>query len=526
MRKGGPGIGLTVAAVFVALLFFGPLGYVVWRNLSTGADLFAELRQGQALDSLGRTVFLATTVSAGAALLGTGLAWLTMRTDLPGRRVWRVLAPLPLVFPSFVGALAFINAFAKGGLVDEWFGVSDLIQLDGWFGSWLVLVLFTQPYVYLPVAARLSTLPPSLEESARLLGRGPRAVFRSVVLPQTSGAVWAGTLLVFLYTVSEFGAVQLMGYRTLTVEIFANRLFDQERAFALALVLGILALTVATAERFVGRRRVRTEVGGGRRPLQVALGRWRWPSLAAVTGVVTVGLVAPVAVLGYWALRALQGERVGRELADSVGSLAVPAANTALSSITAAVVAALLVLPVAYLTSRHRTRLGGVTNAVVVSGFALPGLVVALSLVFWTLNAPGAAGLYQTLPVLIFAYVVHFGAQSMRAAQVAVGGMPRRMDDAARTLGAGRARRFATIDVPLMLPGLLAGAGLVMLSAMKELPATLLLRPTNFETLAVRIWDAQEGGFLGEVGLAATVLVLGSAVLTWLLVVRRTERLA
>ena len=162
----------------------------------------------------------------------------------------------------------------------------------------------------------------------------------------------------------------------------------------------------------------------------------------------------------------------------------------------------------------------------VVSGFALPGLVVALSLVFWTLNAPGAAALYQTIPVLVFAYVVHFGAQSMRAAQVSVGGIPRRMDDAARTLGAGRARRFVTIDVPLMLPGLLAGAGLVLLSAMKELPATLLLRPTSFETLAVRIWDAQEGGFLGEVGLASTVLVLGSALLTWLLVVRRTDRLA
>ncbi len=336
----------------------------------------------------------------------------------------------------------------------------------------------------------------------------------------------AGTLLVFLYTVSEFGAVQLMGYRTLTVEIFANRLVDQERAFALALVLAVLALAVAAGERTVGLRRARTEVGGGRRPLQIRLGRWRWPSLAAVAGVIGMALVAPAITLGYWALRALQGERVGRELADSVGDLAVPAASTALISIVTAAVAAVLVLPVAYLTARHRTRVGGMTNAVVASGFALPGLVVALSLVFWTLNAPGVGALYQTIPILIFAYVVHFGAQSMRAGQVAVGGIPARLDDVARTLGAGRVRRFFTVEVPIMLPGLLAGAGLVLLSTMKELPATLLLRPTNFETLAVRIWDAQEGGFLGEVGLAATVLVLGSAVLTWLLVVRRTDRFA
>ncbi len=524
MRR--PGWVLTAVAVAVTVLFAGPLGYVVWRNLSTGADLWAELRQGQALESLWRTVVLATTVSAGAAVLGTTLAWLTTRTDLPGRKVWRVLVPLPLVFPSFVGALALINAFAEGGLVEEWFGVRQLVELRGWFGAWLVLVLFTQPYVYLPVAARLAALPPSLEESARLLGRSPRAVFRTVVLPQTSGAVAAGTLLVFLYTVSEFGAVQLMGYRTLTVEIFANRLVDQERAFALALVLGLVALIVATGERAVGNRRARTEVGGGRRPLQVRLGPWRWPSLAFVAGVIGMGLVGPAVTLGYWAMRALQGERVGRELADGVGDLAVPAANTALISLGTAAVAAVVVLPVAYLTSRYRSRVGGLTNAIVVSGFALPGLVVALSLVFWTLNAPGVGALYQTIPILIFAYVVHFGAQSMRAGQVAVGGVPARLDDAARTLGAGRVRRFLTIEVPMMLPGLLAGAGLVLLSTMKELPATLLLRPTSVETLAVRIGDAQEGGFLGEVGLAATVLVLFSAVLTWLLVVRRTDSFA
>jgi iron(III) transport system permease protein len=521
-----PGWALTLSAGVVAVLFAGPLAYVAWRNVTTGADLWAELREGQATASLARTIVLASTVSAGAAALGTALAWLTVRTDVPGRRLWRVLVPLPLVFPSFVGALAFINAFAQGGLVEEWFGVSQLVDLRGWFGAWLVLVLFTQPYVYLPVAARLGNLPPSQEESARLLGRSPRSVFRTIVLPQTTGAIWAGTLLVFLYTVSEFGAVQLMGYRTLTVEIFASRLFDQERAFALALVLGILALVVASAERVVGRRRARTEATGGRRPLQVPLGRWRLPALGVVGLTVLLGLVAPVVALGHWAVRGLQGERVGRELADSVGDLGIPTVNTALVSLAAAAVAALIVLPVAYLSARHRTRLGAVTNAVVVSGFALPGLVVALALVFWTLNAPGVGALYQTVPVLVFAYVVHFGAQSMRAAQVAVGGLPQRLDDAARTLGANRLRRFVTIDVPLMLPGLLAGAGLVLLSAMKELPATLMLRPTSFETLALRIWDAQEGGFLGEVGVAATVLVLGSAVLTWLLVVRRTDRFA
>jgi iron(III) transport system permease protein len=162
----------------------------------------------------------------------------------------------------------------------------------------------------------------------------------------------------------------------------------------------------------------------------------------------------------------------------------------------------------------------------VTSGFALPGLVIALSLVFWALQSDLIAPFYQTMPLLVLGYVVHFGAQALQAANVAVGAVPRRFDDAARLLGASRARRLLTVDLPLMLPGLAAGAGLVLLSAMKELPATLLLAPTGFDTLATRIWSAAEDGFLAEAGLASMVLVAVSSVLTWLLVIRRADRLA
>lgn len=513
-----------VAAAVVAALFAGPLLYVVWRNISLGSDLADELLNRRTLDPLLRTVLLAVLVSSTTAFVGTGMAWLVARTDLPGRRWWRVLAPLPLVFPSFVGAAALLAAFARGGMIDqvlEPLGLGAPPQIDGLFGAWLVLVLFTYPYVYLPVVARLSSLPPSLEESARLLGHGPWSVFRTVVLPQARVAVAAGTLLVFLYTVSDFGAVALMRYDTLTVDIFANRLADQARSFALALVLALLALAVVMGERAIARRRVVTEVTASGRSLAVPLGRWRWPALVAMTLFLGNALLGPIAALGYWAGRGLLGaENASGALAADLGDLMVPAINTSLIGVLTAVVAVVAVLPLAYLTVRYRTRFGGIANTVVVGGFALPGLVIALSLVFWALSAPGAALFYQTLPLLVFAYVVHFGAQSMRSAQVAVGGMPARLDDAARMLGAGRTRRFLTVELPLMTPGLLAGGGLVMLSTMKELPATLLLRPTRFETLAVRIWNASEDGFLAEVGLASLVLVLFSGVLTWLLVTR------
>ena len=144
-------------------------------------------------------------VSAGATALGVALAWLTVRTDLPGRTVWRVTAVLPLVIPSFVGAAAWRLTFERGGILDDWFGIASFPEMRGLRGATIVLILFTYPYVYLPVAARLASLPPSLEENARILGRSPSYAFWRIVLPQCASAIAAGTLFVALYTVSEFG---------------------------------------------------------------------------------------------------------------------------------------------------------------------------------------------------------------------------------------------------------------------------------------------------------------------------------
>jgi iron(III) transport system permease protein len=512
--------------VAIGLVFLGPFAYVVWRNIDLGTDLGSVLVDGDTLRPLSQSLRLGVAVALSAAVIGTGLAWLTVRCDLPGRRVWRLLAPVPLVFPSFVGATALLAGFASGGLVEELLtplGVDSLPDMRGFRGAWLVLTLFTYPYVYLPVAARMASLPPSLEESARLLGRSPLAVFRTVVLPQASSAIWAGTLLVFLYAISDFGAVALLGYDTLTEQIFADKLFDQPRAMGLSLVLGGVALIVVIAERSLDRRRRRIEVVRSRESLIVPLGRWRWPAVAVVGGFLGNALAGPVAVLGFWAWRGMTADTTTVGLTTDVGDLVGPTLHTAEAGLITALVAIAVVLPLAWTISRYRSRVAGVANAMVVTGFALPGVVIALSLVFWAIDTPLLNRWYQTLPLLIIAYVLHFGAQATRAAQVAVDAVPRRLGDAAATLGAGRVRRFFSVEVPLMTPGLLAGAGIVMLSTMKELPATLLLRPIGFDTLATEIWGAGERGALAQGAVASLVLVALSAVLTWVVVIRRIE---
>jgi iron(III) transport system permease protein len=520
---------LSVVSGVVAVAFAAPVLYVAWRALTLGGDRRDAL--AESLAPAWRTVQLAVVVSALAAVLGVALAWLVTRTDLPLARVWRVAAPLPLVFPSFIGAAAFIAGLGPDGVLRqalELVGFHAPRRFRGFGASVLVLTLFTYPLVYLPVAARLATMPPQLEETARLLGDGPWRTFCRLVLPLIRGAMAGGTLLVALYCLSEFGAVQLLGYDTLTRVVYATRLADRATSLTAAGLLIVLALAAIAAERKVAGPLGRRQGAAARRPRPVPLHRWKVPATAFVVLVLGLALAVPIASLGQWAWRAIADADESRLSAfgDELADLADPAWTTAWLAVVAAAVAAVAVLPAAVLAVRHRARAGSAATTAITAGFAVPGLVIALSLAFWALRAPGLSALYQTVPLLIAAYVVHFGAQALRSTELAVGGVPRQLTESAVLLGAGRLRRALTVHLPLMLPGLLAGAGLVMLSTLKELPATLLLAPIGYDTLATQVWGSFEEGFLADAGFGALVLLAASAALTWLIVLRRAHHLA
>jgi iron(III) transport system permease protein len=521
-RQGRAPAVLVVAALATAVVFGAPLAYVVVRNVGADGALWDTLQAGRVAGPLARTLLLAVSVSLSAAVAGTAQAWLLTRSDVPGRRLWRVVGPVPLVVPSFLGAATFVSSFGREGIVTDLlapFGVESLPRPEGFWGAWFVLTVFTTPYVLLPVMARLVSLSPSLEESARLLGRRPVAVFRTVVLPQIVPSITAGALLVFLYTVSEFGAVTVLRYDTLTTSIYATRLFDRPRSLALSLVLAVVALAVVVGERAVARRVPVVEAARARRPLQVPLRRWRWPAALALVLWFGATLVGPGATLVRW-VRDGFAAAGDRRLAIDWPELGRLTTTTAGVGLVAALAAVAAVLPTAYLLARHRSRVASSVNAVVVGGFALPGIVIALSLIAWSLSNDLLAELYQGYTLLIVAYVVHFGAQALRSSQVAVAAVPSRMIDAARVLGARRARVLRTVEIPAMAPGLAAGGGLVLLSVMKELPVTLLLAPIGTETLATHIWGTYNEALLGQAGVASLVLLATSALLTWLVVLR------
>ena len=519
---------LRVAGLALAVAFAFPGIYLVYRNFAAGADPAGLIISDRTIGPLWRSLRLAISVSGAALVLGTGLAWLTTRTDLPLIRLWRILLPLPLVFPTFVGAAAFIHTLNPGGLANDLLagiGVDRTPELRGFFGAWLVLTLMTYPYVYLPVAARLRQLPSTLEESARVLGDTALKVFGRICVPQMATAMGAGTLLVFLYTLSDFGAVQLMRYDTLTRAIATNQLANPPVALALSLLLLVLAALVVLGERRFSHRLPDASGGQSNRPMIYRLGRWRVPALGAVVVAALSAVGAPLVALLDWAAGGLvRSATGGRPLTIDSSTVLDATFNTLGVSLAAALVSTAAVLPIALLVGRYRSRSGSFAHAVVISTFALPGILIALSTRFWTLRSDLAFELFNdTMALLIFAYMVRFGSLAMGVTLVAVRSVPDRLHDSARILGAGRLRRFFSVDVPIMAPGLLAGTGLVLLSVMKELPISLFVSPLGFSTLATRIFGSFEDAFIAEAGIMAVVLVTLSFVLTWFLVIRRDD---
>jgi iron(III) transport system permease protein len=514
-----PALLLSAAAVGAVALVSLPLVYLVIRAGTGGGEAWEVLARERTFELVGRTMVLVVAVTGGAIALGVPLAWVVTRTDLPLRRFWAVAAALPLVIPSYVAALVLLAAFGPRGflqrLLEGPFGIERVPDIYGFPGAFLALTLATYPYVYLLTAAALRGLDPGLEEASRSLGRSPLTTFRLVTLPVLRPSIGAGGLLVALYTLSDFGAVSLMQYSSLTRAIFLQykALFDRRPAAVLALVLVLLTAVVLLLEtRARGRAYHRSSPGASRRASPLHLGRWRWPALAFCAAIVGSGLALPLAVIGYWFERAVSLGEPFRPVWEAT-------ANSLVASTLAAAAGVVAALPVAALATRHPALWSRALERLAYSSNALPGIVIALSLVFFAANY--ASPVYQTLFLLVAAYVVRFYPQAVAGAHSAFLRVDPRLEEAALSLGRRRPTVLATVTLPLVAPGVLAGAALVFLSTMKELPATLLLRPIGFETLATEVWTATTVGFYSRAALPALLLLVVSAPFIYLLTIRR-----
>ncbi len=511
-RRAAPPWPLLAVAATVAVLALLPLIYLVLRAVDGGTDALEALARPRTVELVISTMALAGAVITGAVSLGVPLAWLTVRTDLPGRRVLSVLAIAPLAVPSYLLAFAFVGAFAPRG----WLAGLGVTSVYGFWGAALVLSLATMPYVVIATRAALMRLDPATEEAARSLGRGPWAAARTAVLPVLVPAIGAGALLACLYAISDFGAVSILRYDTLATAIYSQYRFsfDRSSAAALALLLLVLALVLVWAEGRI-RRRVALATPHGRRrvPAPVRLGPWRIPAVLFCLAVAALALGIPVATISLWVLDGLRADQTLAFGLDALGDSIVIAAAAALLAVS-------LALPLARLISHFPGRASMLTDRLLYAIYAIPAVSLALAIVFFTLN--GVPVLYQTLFALVMAIGLRYLVQAVGALRGPMMQVSPRTVEAARSLGEGNLGVLRTVTIPLLRPGIVAGAMLVLLSGLKELPLTLLLAPPGTSTLATELWDAAREAFYAQAAVPAALLLVVSFISVGLLV-RRGE---
>lgn len=511
-------IALWAGALLVVAALLLPPVYLVIRALETSDAALQALGRAGTWMVVGRTALLALSVTAATTLLAVPLAWLTVRSDVPLRRFWAVIIPLPLVIPSYVGAYLYVSALGPRGMLQQLleapFGVTRIPSFYGFWGALFTLTILSYPYMLLGLQAALRRMDPTLEEAAASLGMQRRQSFWRVVLPQLRPALGAGGLLVALYVLRDFGAVAILRYDTFTRVIYQQyRSFDRSQAAFFALLLiGMTLVLVAFELQTRGRARYdQTGVRAVRSPQVVPLGLWRWPAFIFCGLISFLGVLLPAGILLYWLTRGLQaGETLGVLWQATWGALSASAAG--------AVVTVIAALPLAILAVRYPSRWSALLERMAYAAFALPGIAVALALIFFGINF--ARPLYQTYAMLVLAYMILFLPQAFGTLRTALLQVHPSLEESARSLGRRPLMVFVSITMPLIRPGMLAGASLVFLTAMKELPATLLLAPLGVRTLATEVWTAVSEAYFARAAAPALLLILCSSLPLALLAAR------
>jgi len=440
---------------------------------------------------------LAVLVAAGCFVLGVSAAWWVARREFPGRRLAVWLMVMPLTIPTYVFAHIYTELLEdRGWLGQLWLTLFGSVppELFNIVGVTFILTLAGFSYVFLLVQDALSRSQQDLEEAARIQGASPSQVFWRVNLPLLRPAIAAGLAVVVLHVLSDFGAVSMLRFQTFTLSIYLqmNSRFDFNAAAGLSLVLVSLSLTFLVLERFFRNRQRYYGSGKAKRisPRRAtrfeAIMIWFW------LGLITLFAVAlPVIWMMVWSWHAWVHDLITAEFWGYVG-------NSMLVSVAAATLTIFAALPVALYHARERSLLSQSFLHASSVGFVLPGPVIAL-------------GMLAFMVVRFLPLAIH--AQESAAQQLTPS-----IEQAARNLGARSWERLRRVTLPMIRGGIISAWVLVFIDTLKELPATLILRPTGFDTLPVRIWIEASEEMLELAAPAALMLVLGTLPILWFLI--------
>jgi len=516
----------TALLLGVALIVAMPVLAVLAHILMPSGGVWQHLASTVLPRYLTNTLFLVVTVGLGTLVIGTGTAWLVVMCRFPGRRLFEWALLLPLAVPTYVIAYAYTDFLQFSGPLQGW--LRDLFGWrfgDYWFpevrslgGAATLITLVLYPYVYMLARASFMEQSVCMLDVGRTLGRGPWELFRSVAIPLSRPALVGGVSLVLMETLNEFGAVQYFGVDTFTTGIYRTWFGLGEQVAAAQLAACLLAFVIALVllERWSrGKRRYFHTSSRYQQLPEFQLGGWASAGafLACLLPILG-GFLIPSGILAELAIA--QGDSLfGTAFIGYARNSLVLAAIAALIAVTLAVV-------LSYGVRLNDTRLTRTATRISAMGYAIPGSVVAVGILIpfawldntintWLLEQRGEViGLIfsGSAFILIYAYVVRFLAVSFNAVEASLGKVTPSMDAASRTLGQTATGTLKRVHTPIMRGSLLAACILVFVDVMKELPATIILRPFNFDTLAVRAHSLAADERLAEASTASLAIVV------------------
>ncbi|WP_442110638.1 ABC transporter permease [Pseudomonas sp. NUPR-001] len=504
----------------IAALVLLPLSVLLLSWQSIDMQIWSHLLDTQMSRLLGNTLTLIVGVGVGVTLLGVSLAWLTSLCEFPGRRWLDWALMLPFAIPAYVLAFVFVGLLDFSGpvqtLLREWFGPMRLPRVRSTGGVIIVLVLVFYPYVYLLARTAFLAQGKGLMEAARVLGHSPLQAFWRVALPMARPAIFAGIALALMETLADFGAVSVFNFDTFTTAIYKTwyGFFSLSSAAQLASLLLLAVMLV-----LYGERRARGAVrSSNERPRGKALYHLRGIKALAATGWCTLvfacAFVIPVLQLLVWFW-----QRGRFDLDERYSSLIL---HTLYLGAMAALITVSVALVLAF--ARRQAPTSGIRAGVGIAnlGYALPGSVLAVSIMLafsyldnqlvvplsnW-LGGSGRPLLLGSLSALLLAYLVRFMAVAYGPLENSLGRIRPSLPEAARSLGVSGPRLFFKVYLPLLVPGAMSAALLVFVDVLKEMPATLLMRPFGWDTLAVRVFEMTSEGEWARASLPALTLIV------------------
>ena len=504
-------IGLVIPCLLVTIACIVPLVYLIFKALSAGADSWLWLFRLNTLMIFWRSIILAFSVTSTCVVIAVPIALLITKFDLKYKRIWEVVTLLPLVIPSYVGAYLLMSAMGPKGLFQQTlhpiFGIERMPSLYGFAGALITLSLLNFPYVLLTIRGTISQLDPAQEESSRLLGLNRIQTLIKVTLPQLRPAILSGGLLVSLYTLSDFGAVSLMRYKTFTWSIYNQygASFDMNTAALLSVSLCVLATLVVYFESFIrgNKKYFNTSMGTLKAPRVMKLGVWQIPSQIFCLLLTISSLGIPTSILCYWLFRGLTSGESIINVFESAGNSLILASLTSICVIA-------VVLPVSYLVVRYGGILATIVEKSCFVGFALPSIAVSLSLVF--LGSRIGYPIYQSMGLLVFACALLYLPTGLGSVRSSLLHISPRLEESSKTLGKSSLSTYTKITLPLLRPSILMGIAIVFLVTMKELPAVLMLSPLDFHTLTTDIWTYSSEAFFAKAAVPSLTLLLVSSI--------------